>query len=143
MPSNDKGHWDPATVIGLKRTDEVLVIGNAAFMPWLTDVCGDVSSVRKPVDVAALVQEGEEFDKIILPREASFSPDLVPLLAALLKNSDLERGMIVIFPSDDGWSQLSDVGAYFPEARQWEAVSSFGLVQMFELPPTSWRMIHG
>ena len=81
---SDGERWDPATVIGIKNIDEILVVGNPAFMPWLIEVCGDITSVRKPSDLAALVREGEKFDKVILPRESTFSPDLLPLAAALL-----------------------------------------------------------
>ena len=143
MPNEHDGKWDPATVIGLNQFDEILVIGNPAFMPWLSDVCRDISSVRKPGELTTLIKEGEQFDKIILPRESTFSPDLVPLVAALLKNSDTERGMFVVFPSGDGWTESAGVDLYFQEGRSWELDTTFGQVQLFELAPTSWRMIHG
>jgi hypothetical protein len=121
----------------------VLVIGNPAFMPWLSDVCRDISSVRKPGELAMLIKEGEQFDKVILPRESIFSPDLVPLVAALLKDAETERGIFVVFPPGDGWTESAGVDLYFPEGRSWELDSTFGQVQLFELAPTSWRMIHG
>ena len=138
---NDGDRWDPATVIGLKSTDEVLVIGNPAFMPWLVEVCMDVSSVRKPNELVALVREGEKFDKVVLPRESTFSNDLLPLAAALLKNGDMEHGLFVSFPSDDGWSTEQAADFYFPEARRWFIDSTFGNIFLAELIGSSWRFM--
>lgn len=141
-PQNDNGRWDPATVIGLKCNDEVLVVGNAAFMPWLLENAKDVTSVRKSSELYQFVKEGDTFDKVIFARETTPSREMFLLAAALLKNNDVERGVIVIVPNADGWTEKNVLDFYFPEAILREFDSTFGQLIMAEVPTTSWRMIH-
>lgn len=142
IPNESKGVWDPSTVIGLKATDSVLVIGNPAFMPWLSEVARDITSVRKPGELAAFIKEGERFDKIILPRESNFSADLIPLIGALLENNELHRGVFVTFPSDDGWTTEQAIEFYYPDARTWRHSTQFGDVIVSEFNNSSWRYIY-
>ena len=135
--------WDPATVVGLKSTDSVLVIGNAAFMPWLTEVARDIMSVRKPSELVQLIKEGDKFDKIILPKEAAFSNDLIPLISSLLDNEEGYQGLFVAFPPNDGWNIGQAMDFYFPNARQWWLSTTFGDVFISDPHGYSWRFTHG
>ena len=142
-PSEHEGKWDPATVIGLKSTDEVLVIGNAAFMPWLTEICRDVSSVKKVGELQALVNEGEQFNKVIISREVSFTAEMIPYCGPLLKHDEAESGFLVVFAPDDGWSIEQAVEFYYPEARTWQYDTMFGHVFIAETHGVSWRFANG
>ena len=136
---SEDGRWDPATVIGLKHTDEILVIGNAAFMPWLTQVCSDVTSVKRVSDLSMLVKEGEQFNKIIVAREANLTSEMVSFFGPLLKHDEIESGFLVAFPPDDGWSLDQLLEFYYPEARKWELDTTFGHVTIAETHGVSWR----
>ena len=140
---DDNGRWDPATVIGLKSNEDVLVVGNAAFMPWLNEICSDVTSARKSNDLLQLVKEQEQFSKVIFARETNVVNEMIPLAAALLKNDEFEKGTMIFIPNSDGWAEKNVVDFYFPEAIIREFDSSFGQIIAVEAPPTSWRIIHG
>jgi len=131
--------WDPATVIGLRSCDEVLVVGNPAFMPWLFSVAHDITSVKKLSDLEMLVREEEEFDKIIIARETAFVHEMVSFAGPLLKRQPGESGILVAFQPDDGWTLNEAVGFYFPEARTWEIDTTFGRAFIAEPLGTSWR----
>jgi hypothetical protein len=133
---SENGVWDPASVVGLRETDEVLVVGNPAFMPWLTSVARDLTSVRKLSELATLAQEGEEFDKVIIPRETSFSAEHVMFAGPLLKTGG---GLIVVFPPDDGWTVQRAIDFYYPDARNWDLETTFGRVLVSQLDGVSWR----
>lgn len=132
--------WDPATVCGLHNLQEVLVVGNAAFMPWLTEVCKDVTSIRKPTELAQLARDGEQFDRVIISRETTFTPELIASIGPLLRNeSEHSHGLMIAFPSDDGWAIEQATNFYYPEAREWAFDTTFGAVLIAELNGVSWR----
>lgn len=49
--TGEDGRYDPVTVLGVKRTDTILVIGNPAFLPWLTYEHDQVLEARRTADV--------------------------------------------------------------------------------------------
>ena len=108
-------------------------------MPWLAEAARDITSVRKPSELANFIREEEKFDKVILPRESNFSADLIPLVGAILEDSDLHRGLFIVFPADDGWSLEQAIDFYYPEARTWRNSTQFGDVIMSEFHGSSWR----
>ena len=130
-------------MMGLHSHQEVLVVGNPVFMPWLTEVARDITSVRKINDLWQLVREGEQFDRIIFSRETSVSKEMIPLAAALLRNNDIERGIMVFVPNDSGWSLQNVIEFYFPDAVVREFDSTFGSLTTVELSTTiSWRALY-
>lgn len=134
---SDGDRWDPATVIGLKNTDHVLVVGNANFMPWLTDVCHDVKSVRKISELKRYADNRSVWDKVIIARETTFVADLVKMIAPLLDHRN--NGMFISFPSDDGWSIEQAMNFYHPNAQVTLINSTFGAVFMADLRDAGWR----
>lgn len=142
MRSSEDGRWDPATVIGLKRTDEVLVLGNSAFVPWLNEVTDHVTEAAKAADAEALLADDRSYDKVIVGRESSFSNDHL-LRAAAMLNGKSGPGIIVFFPKDPGsdWQFKESLEFYFPRARTWESECTFGRVIMSEIHGSSWRMV--
>jgi hypothetical protein len=136
---SESGKWDPATVIGLKSHDEVLVIGNPAWMPWLFQVAHDISSVKKLSELEQLVREGEEFDKIVVARETSMNHEFFAFAGPLLKRGENESGLFVVFPPDDGWNADEGMNFYYPEARTWKIDTTFGRAFIAEPLGTSWR----
>jgi hypothetical protein len=137
---SENGRWDPATVIGLKSSDRVLVVGNAAFLPWLPPVFDksehNLVSVRKVSEIETLLHEGQHFDKIILARETAYSHDHVLRAGAF-------GAQLVYFPQDDGWQFEQSVEFYYPGVRTWKFDSTFGQVIIAEPHGASWRVIHG
>jgi hypothetical protein len=137
---NEDGKWDPATVTGIRSNERVLVIGNPAFMPWLTLLfernTQNLVSVRKVSEIEALLHEGQHFDRIILPRETPYSHDHILRTAVF-------RAQLICFPTDDGWSIEQSVQFYYPDAQVRKFDSTFGTVIIAEPFGTSWRMIYG
>jgi hypothetical protein len=131
--------WDPATAFGFKNTDAVLVVGNPGFMPWLFNVCGDITSVKKTTDLRTLASEGEEFDKIVVAREVTFSHEMISYAGPLLARGQNESGLLVVFQADDGWMTREAVNFYYPEARSWEIDTTYGRALVTEARGTSWR----
>jgi hypothetical protein len=136
---NENGRWDPATVTGLKSSDKVLVIGNAAFLPWLTVLfekhSENLVSVRKISEIEALLHEGVHFDRIILTRETTYSHDHVLRAGAF-------GAQLICFPTDDGWSIEQSVEFYYPEAIVRKSDSTFGTIVVAEPHGFSWRMFN-
>lgn len=136
--ANEDGRWDPATVIGLRSCDRVLVLGNAAFLPWLTlffDQHPDnLVSAKRPAEVESLIRAGEKFDLVVLPRDAAWSHDHLLRAAAL-------GAKLVCFPQGDGWQIEQSVEFYYPTARSWSFDSTFGPVLIAEPQGSSWRFI--
>jgi hypothetical protein len=128
----EDGVFDPATVIGLNSHHSVLVLGNAAFMPWLTKENNNITSVRK-VGIASMTVANENFDRIIVGKEYEFKPNELLLQAeiGLSKN----RGILIYFPKTEGdaWSFKNNVDAFYPTARIWESNTTFGQVIQVEL----------
>ena len=129
--------WDPATSVGLKGTDEVLVLGNPAFMPWLSDVNHHVDSARKNGELKSLLREKREFDKVIISREHDFSPDVVAMVGPLLRHDGC--GLLIAFPADDGWTFEQAVSFYYPEAQVRTFETTFGTAITVNINGVSWR----
>lgn len=137
--TNEGGKYDPATALGFKSTDAVLVIGNPGFMPWLFNVCKDITSVKRITELQTLLSEQEEFDKIVVAREASFTHEMVSYAGPLLARGENESGLLVVFQADDGWSTREAVEFYYPEARSWEFDTTYGRALVAEPRGVSWR----
>ncbi len=136
---SEGGRWDPATVIGLRSSDRVLVVGNPAFLPWLVQVFDqrpqNLVAVRRVSDIEALLHAGEHFDRVILAREASYSHDHVLRAGAF-------GAQLVVFPQDDGWQVEQSVEFYYPMARTWKFDSTFGTIIVAEPHGSSWRFFN-
>lgn len=139
MTSED-GRWDPATVVGLRSSDQVLVIGNPAMMPWIGPIFenreDNLLSARRPTELEALLRDGRRFDKMILSRETQFSHDHLLRAAAF-------GAQLVFFPQSEGaaWQVEQSLDFYYPGARMWKLDSTFGPVLVAEPQGCSWRMI--
>jgi hypothetical protein len=136
---NENGLWDPATALGLRNFDHVLVIGNAAFIPWLTQLFAQTSdhlvSVRRPAEIETLLHEGYKFDRMILPKETVYSHDHLLRVAAL-------GAQLICFPTDDGWSIDQSIEFYYPTARRWKFETTYGTVMVAEPVGASWRLLY-
>jgi hypothetical protein len=137
---SEAGVWDPATVLGIKSSDKVLVIGNAAFLPWLAPIFEqyehNLVSAKRNSELEYLLHENEHFDKVILARETPFSNDHVLRAAAF-------KAQLIYFPQDDGWQFEQSVEFYYPGVRVWKFDTTFGPAVMAEPYGASWRIIHG
>lgn len=137
---NEGNLWDPATVLGLRKNEIVLVIGNPAFLPWLTVFFSEAPhhlvAVKRPSEIEQLMRDGHHFDKIILAKETQYSHDHLLRAAAL-------RGQLVYFPQDDGWQFEQSVEFYYPEANVRKFESTFGPIMTADAYGASWRIIHG
>ena len=135
MQSED-GKWDPATITGIKSSDRILVIGNAAFMPWLAQVNPDnVVEVRKVSEIETLLRNNEHFDKIIVAREVQFTNDHILRAGAF-------KAQLIVFPTDDGWQFDQAFEFYYAGANVWKFESTFGPVIVAEPVGVSWRMLY-
>jgi len=136
---NENGRWDPATVTGLRSSERVLVIGNPAFLPWLTTLFekhpDNLISVRKISEIEALLHEGAHFDRVILTRETTYSHDHILRAGAF-------GAQLICFPADDGWSIEQSVQFYYPDAMGWEFDSTFGKIIINQPYGFSWRMFN-
>lgn len=143
--TGEDGKYDPYTVLGLKSTDAVLVIGNPAFLPWLTYEHGDVYDARRAADAEKLIRDGTRFDRVIIGRETQFSNDHILRAGALIERARHGTGLLVYFPKDEGeaWQFKESVEFYYPGARTWEHKSSFGDIITAEPIGASWRLIMG
>lgn len=141
--SGEDGKYDPFTVLGLKRTDTVLVLGNPAFLPWLTYEHDQVVEARRAADAEKLIREGHRFDRVIIGRETQFSNDHILRAGALLERNTHGNGLLVYFPKDDGeaWQFKESLEFYYPNCRTWEHRSSFGDIITAEPFGASWRLI--
>ena len=135
---SENGVWDPATALGLRNSDRVLVIGNPAFIPWLTQLFASnpdaLVSAKRPSEIEALLHEGAVFDRVIIPRETVYSHDHLLRAGAL-------RAQLICFPSDDGWSVEQSADFYYPTARRWRFETTFGTAVVVEPAGASWRML--
>lgn len=128
----EEGVFDPATVIGLQRWQHVLVLGNAAFLPWLTKENENIVSARKINDAVKLVQNGD-FDRIVVGREFDFSHWTA--LAVARVGLHHQRGILVYFPKNEGdaWQFKQNIDFAFPGSRVWESNTTFGQVIQAEI----------
>ena len=136
---SENDRWDPATVIGIKSSDRVLVVGNPAFLPWLTVVFekypDNLVAVRKVSEIETLMHENQHFDKVILTRETTYSHDHLLRAGAF-------GAQLICFPTDDGWTTEQSIEFYYPEVRTWKFDSTFGPIVIAEPHGASWRVIH-
>ena len=134
---NEDGRWDPATVLGLRSSDRVLVVGNPAFLPWLTQLYSnntDFVTVRKIAEIETLLKSGKRFDRVVLTRETSYSHDHVLRAGAF-------HAQLICFPTDDGWTIERSIEFYYPTARMWKFDSMFGMIVVAEPQGSSWRFL--
>jgi hypothetical protein len=124
----DDGRFDPATVIGLQSHHRVLVIGNAAFLPWLTRENENVVSARRSAEIVRELDEGHDFDRVIVGREVEIEHHELLLQAeiALVQR----HGLLIYFPSSEGdaWSFKERVEFFNPGSHVWDNDSSFGRI---------------
>ena len=132
---NDGELWDPATVIGLRSSDQVLVVGNGAFMPWIAETCNDVMSLSKHGELKLAATDMVQFDKVIIARETPFSAELIPLAAKLVRAG----GLLCAFTTGDGWEFDRAVDFYYPETSVITSDSLFGSVKITNARGLSWR----
>lgn len=136
---SEEGRWDPATVTGLKSSDRILVIGNPAFLPWLTTLFEkhqeNLYAVRKISEVEAMLHDGLHFDRIILTRETAYSHDHILRAGAF-------GAQLICFPTDDGWTIEQSVQFYYPDAQFRKFDSTFGTIVIAEPHGFSWRMFN-
>lgn len=129
---------DPASVIGVRGSDRVLVVGNPAFMPWLcelfnnTRMGGSVTSVRKAADLTKLVASGKKFDRVIVSRESSYSHEHLLSAGAMC-------AQLTVLPQDDGWEFRQSAEFYYPTARVLSFETTHGTVMTAEPEGSSWR----
>lgn len=138
--TSENGLWDPATVLGLRRNESVLVIGNPAFLPWLTTFFSEAPdqllAVKKTSELEALLKERRVFDRVILSRETSYTHDY-------LLRSAAHKAQLVVFPKDDGWQIEQAIQFYYPEANIRKFESTFGPIMTTDAFGASWRIIYG
>lgn len=136
---SEDGRWDPATALGLRSSERVLVVGIPAFLPWLTELYAarpeNLVGARKPSEIEAFLKEGQHFDRVILTKETAYSHDHLLRAGAM-------HAQLVFFPSDDGWQADRSVEFYYPEARSWKFDTTFGPVAVVEPHGPSWRLLY-
>lgn len=136
---NEEGRWDPATVLGLRSDQNVLVVGNAAFMHWLTSENERITSSRKLGELAQFAVE-HDYDLVIIGRETEFSRDHLSVAEQALRN---RGGLLAYFPRSEAeaWAFQQQVEFYHPEAQVWDLDTTFGRVIFTNLSGRSWRDI--
>jgi hypothetical protein len=135
---SEGNRWDPATVTGVKSSDRVLVTGNPALIPWLGLIFeqypNNLQSARKASDIEARMLAGEIFDKVILPREATYSHDH-------LLRAGVFGAQLIMFPKDEGevYALEQSFQFYYPTSRRWVLDSTYGTIFIMEPQGSSWR----
>jgi hypothetical protein len=134
--------FDAAVVCGYKSADNVLVIGNSAFVEWLTKK-SNVKSVKKSKDIEKLIKSGIKFDKVILGKDIQFSDENIIRAGLLLRHDEGGTGLLVYFPGNDGdeWQFRRSFEFYYPTSNMWTFDTTNGRVIISEPFNTSWRMI--
>ena len=121
-------------MIGLQSHHRVLVLGNPAFLPWLTKENRNVSSARKTNEAVRFAQNGD-FDRVIVGREFDIShwSNLAIAQVALIARG----GLLVYFPKNEGdaWTFSQNLGFAFPLCRVWDTNTTFGRVIMVDFGP--------
>lgn len=141
VTQSEDGRWDPATVLGVKPNDRVLVAGNPAFMPWLAPIfespgaIGMVLGARKLSELESQLRD-QAIDKLLIARETQYSHDHLLLAGA-------HHAQLVTFPPDDGWQVEQSIEFYYPDARWWRLDSTFGAAIIAEPHGASWKVICG
>lgn len=120
-------------MIGLNSHQRVLVLGNPAFLPWLSRENKNIVSARKLNDAVKIATVDKGFDRLIVGREFDFSHwnNLMIAAAALATN----RGVLVYFPKNesDGWAFRRNIEFAYPLSNVWETGTTFGHVIQVEL----------
>jgi hypothetical protein len=134
----EDGRWDPGTVIGIKKSDVILVVGNPAWMPWVPK--NVVSTKNKVNEIVGLIADGHLFDKIIIGKEVQYTNELSELLGNLL----VPGGFVVFFPKDSGaeWQFVSSVEFHHPEVTLRNNESLHGRIIMASFNGSSWRKFY-
>jgi hypothetical protein len=129
--------WDPATVLGLENHEHVVVLGNPAFMSWISSAAGHVTSVRRLAELERLRTSGFQFHRVIAGREFDMGREFIVASAAVLKRG----GLLAFFPKDDSsaWNFKNAFEFYYPNCVLREHDSLDGRIIECEPVGTSWR----
>jgi len=127
----EDGKFDPATVIGLNPHQSVLVIGNPAFLPWLTKETNNIVSARRPNEILKALEH--DYDRVIVGRE--YEIDFKLLLAQAEVALKKHQGVLVVFPAkeSDEWQLKNNIDAFNHGSKVWESDTTFGRVVQVEL----------
>lgn len=130
--SGEDGIFDPASVIGLQNHHHVLVLGNAAFLPWLTKENVNIASARKVNEAVKIVQI-DDFDRVVVGREYDMTHWTSLAIAHVGLNK--RRGVLAFFPKNEGeaWTFKQNVEFAFPLSQVRESNTTFGQVIQVEL----------
>lgn len=119
---------DLVLVTGLKKSDDVLFIGDNLSFPWIGNFVRSVSYVSDVKSLNRLIGQGRTFDRIIMARENVLAGSLVLKAAQLNKLG----GVICFFSEDDvlreGFTKF--VGIEYPAAAVWSVYSNVGPLVM-------------
>lgn len=128
----EEGKFDPATVVGLQDHHRVLVIGNPAFLPWLTRENMNIASGRKANEIIRLLDE-HGYDRVVVGRENEMQIKLILAQAAVALAPT--QGVLVLFPTNetDAWEVRNNVDFFYPGSEVWESDSTFGRVMQIRL----------
>lgn len=115
---------DISVIAGLKKYDNVLVIGGNIVMPFIKKWVNSVTSAKKTGDINQLIQEGRQFDRVFIARENVLDEMLV-LKAARLT---CVGGLICFLSDDDDMRNafLEAVERNFPLSSTWSLDSNIG-----------------
>ena len=105
-------------------------------MPWLFNACKDIASCKKQVDLGHLAITKNLYDRVVIAREFTFSHDLIGLAGPVCRP---DGGLLVLFPSDDGFLAKEALEFYYPEAPVWDIDTSYGRALVCEPRGLSWR----
>lgn len=128
--AGEDGVFDPATVIGLQSHHQVLVLGNPAFMPWLTQENNNIASTKKLNELERLVSS--DYDRVIIGREYDANHWTTNACAQVALAA--KRGLMIYFPKSEGdaWTFMQSLEFAFPLSRVWDVNSTFGRVIMVD-----------
>jgi hypothetical protein len=131
----DEGKFDPATVVGLRNYHRVLVIGNPAFLPWLTRESLNITAGKKPNEVFRQL-DPHGYDRVVVGRENETPLQLILAQAAVALAPT--QGVLVMFPTNetDAWELRNNVEFFYPGSEIWENDSTFGRVVQIRLAPS-------
>lgn len=117
-------HDDISLITGLKRRDNVLVIGGNIVMPFLKNYVNSITHARKTGDLNKLLQDERQFDRVFVARE-NVLEELIVIKAARLTALN---GLVCFFSDDENMRDaFSDVvERNFPMSSVWSFDSNVG-----------------
>lgn len=113
-----------ADVVGLKRTNSVLLLGGNFVLPTLKKYVHSVEQAKKNTQVNKLLFSGIKFDRVFLARENVLDEVFVLKAARLID----VQGLVCFFSEEDGMrAAFSDIiERNFPAADVWNFESTVG-----------------